>query len=348
MSRTDELVHLLSAMGCDKIKVDSDAFGEKILCCCPMHRDTNPSFMLRPDTFVFNCFSCGSGHELPDGRNPRSGLINLYRKHMIEQTGKCPSVKDSVHFVSKYVTLPNQKPRRRKKAGDAYNLRPVPESYLAAYCPSEHHYKYMLRRGFSQVTLDQNEIGFDRIKKRVVFPIRDSEGQLVTFVGRSILPKDKIDTINKKREAEGLKPHPRYLIYYKAPRRFLLGFAQYLDDHDEIIVVESMMDALALRQLGYDNVFSILGSHVSDYQWSLIKDKSVIYAFLDNDSAGADGVISLVKRAKNEPDSPKILIPQYEEDDSDFDEADPDRVHELVLTALSYDAMTKKTIPYVD
>ena len=349
MSKLDQCMNLLRAMGSTHLEVKHDSYGEKIIGTCPMHEDSNPSFMLRPESEVYSCFACGSGHELKtrDGRtyNPKTGLVNLYKKHIIETTGKQPHTREAVKFVSKYVDL-DKKRKKIKQKFDKYDLAPLPESHLGAFFPATGHYDYMKSRGFNKSFCDEHEIGFDRHRKRVVFPIRDANDDLVAFNGRSLLSKEKIDSINKKRQAEDKGPYPRYRIYNKAPRRFLLGNSVYTTrNKDSVIVVEASMDYLALRKYGYENVVCIYGSHVSNYQWSLIKHFKSIYAFFDNDSAGADGAIKLIKEAKKNPDGPRILLPQYNEDDKDFDEMTKARAVELVETAKTYDSLTKKRIP---
>lgn len=348
MSEQQEIIDLLVAMGSDpsKIKVEHDDFGEKILAQCPMHYDSNPSFMIRPGSQVFNCFSCGSGPEVPLAG--RSGVISLYRKHIKHTTGKTISVKDAIKFVSKYVSLPNTKGKKKlkKKLHREVEIPVLPESYLSAFFPSKKHYRYMKDRGFTKKTLDDNQIGYDAIRKRVVFPIRNGMGELVSFTGRLTLSKERIDAINAERLKAGKKPVPRYYIYYNANKRFLLMNEEYVSDYSEdLIVVESPMDYLALRQCGYDNVCAIFGSHVSEYQFEKMKHFSRIILALDNDAAGVSGTEKFIKMTQGKT---KVFVPDYDENDTDFDQMPADRVRHLIENAPQVAGPQRKRIPTID
>lgn len=344
---TEQLVALLESMGCTKFKIPEDGYGEKILCTCPMHHDTNPSFMLRPGSHVYNCFACGSGPDIKGFAPVTAGLPSLMMKHYLHAYNKKITFKKARSLVEKVVSPQFLKRKRRKKAKDfnEYSLETIPNNYLDAYYPSQVAIDYMKTRGFTEETCRRFKIGYDRIRKRVVIPVYDEMGRLVTFSGRITGSKKEIDAKNKQREAAGRKPIPRYLIYYKAPRRFLmLNAEQALSSYDEIIVVESAMDYLALRQMGIDDVVCIFGSHLTDYQWSLIEHCKKIYAFLDNDPAGASGIEAILKRTQKTNNI--VYIPDYKPEDGDFDEMSKDRFLELYHGAIPVSRF-KKTIPLI-
>ncbi len=59
---SEGIYKLLEALGCTQFSEKEDTHGPKILCTCPMHEDSNPSFMIRPEApNPFNCFSCEGG-----------------------------------------------------------------------------------------------------------------------------------------------------------------------------------------------------------------------------------------------------------------------------------------------
>ena len=34
--------------------------GNEIICCCPFHKDSRPSFTANTETGLYHCFSCGA------------------------------------------------------------------------------------------------------------------------------------------------------------------------------------------------------------------------------------------------------------------------------------------------
>jgi 5S rRNA maturation endonuclease (ribonuclease M5) len=144
---------------------------------------------------------------------------------------------------------------------------------------------YVLRRGIGLETLKVWGGGFDSRMKRAIFPVRNSDGQLVGVVGR---------TVNN---------HPiRYFNYFDFNKsRFLFG--EHLVKGGSIIVVEGLLDTVAVWQalqkegvLDEYSVVGLLGSNPSKMQVEKIKKLATdAVLFLDNDEAGNAGTRTLTK-----------------------------------------------------
>lgn len=244
-------------------------------------------------------------------------------------------------MVVKHVDVPYAKRRKVRRSADLYAVKQIPEEHLSAYFPSQKAVWYMRKRGFSRKTVERFNVGYDMYKNRVIIPIRDGRDKLVAFIGRTTLHKDQLRLKDERRAAAGKDPFPRYMIYDNVPRRFLMLNQSFAEKGgDAVIVVESSMDYLMLRQWGYDNVVCILGSHASNWQWSLLSKFKRIYAFLDNDAAGASGVQGLIKNA--EQTDIVIHVPNYEEADGDVDEMTHSRFKFLLETSTPVSRWVKK------
>ena len=135
----------------------------------------------------------------------------------------------------------------------------------------------------SKITKDQlQELGFIRktesgayeaFQDRIVFPICDEKGNIISFSGRTITeetPKYLLPTDNK--------------IFHKRELLYNFNYAKNFSYNDEIILVEGYMDVVGAKKLGFENVAAIMGTALTEEQLNLIRsNRSSITLALDND-----------------------------------------------------------------
>lgn len=149
--------------------------------------------------------------------------------------------------------------------------------------------KNLLEIGFSEEVLREYEVGFDRGRKRIIFPIRNHLGELVAMSGRTV--KDA---------------WPRYKIYKEELSEVVGGYSfdkkavlwgldkfynsrMYNDRNIDmpVVVCEGFKAALWVIQSGYPFTVAILGSYLSKEQEALLsRVANRVVLFLDNDDAG--------------------------------------------------------------
>jgi DNA primase len=131
----------------------------------------------------------------------------------------------------------------------------------------------IVERGYSLEVLKQFEIGFSRVKERVVIPVRDPQYKLVGLIGRAISDSQE----------------PRYLYNKGFKRADVLFNIQTAKHHDSVIVCEGSLDAIKISQSGYKNVVATLGAKISLNQVKMIKRYfDSISVFSDADDAGRE------------------------------------------------------------
>ena len=119
-------------------------------------------------------------------------------------------------------------------------------------------------------------VKYDPLDNRVVFPIRDYDGNLVSIKGRT-LKKDFVE--------RGI---PKYLYYYNIiGALFLFNYYEhYFDilDSEYLIIVESEKSCLQLHGMGIYNVVATSKKRISEEQAQEINDlgKKIVLAY-DND-----------------------------------------------------------------
>jgi DNA primase len=135
---------------------------------------------------------------------------------------------------------------------------------------------YLDQRGVHPSTAAWFGIGYYAgsgfLRHRIVFPIHDSEGQLVAYAGRSI---------------DGSEP--RYLFppgFRKSQVVFNLHRA-VRRSAGCAIVVEGFFDCLRVHQAGYRNVVALMGVSLSKVQEQLLLERfQQLVLMLDGDEAG--------------------------------------------------------------
>jgi len=131
--------------------------------------------------------------------------------------------------------------------------------------------QYAVDRGLNLDTCRHFELGYDKLEKRLIIPVRREDGKLVGLIGRDIT-------------GVSLNRYKNYLGFEKS----LYFFGEHLRDGGHpIVLFEGAIKAMIWHQYGVRNCMSIQGSSISEPQVRKLKswDQTVILVF-DNDKAG--------------------------------------------------------------
>jgi DNA primase len=158
---------------------------------------------------------------------------------------------------------------------------------------------YLDQRGVQPSTVASFGLGYYAgsgfLRHRIVFPIHDSEGQLVAYAGRSI---------------DGSEP--RYLFppgFRKSQVVFNLHRAARVSAGC-VIVVEGFFDCLRVHQAGYRNVVALLGVSLSETQEKLLLGRFPRLALmLDGDEAGQRASRQLAARLQGRVSTSIVKLP---------------------------------------
>ncbi|MCG8573164.1 MAG: CHC2 zinc finger domain-containing protein, partial [Spirochaetes bacterium] len=274
---------------------------------CPFHDDHTPSLCVNEDKKVFNCPACGKKGNIFHLVQEKEGIdFNEALKWLERFNGAKQffTEKKEVNDQPLKVDLP------------AFSLKDIVEHYQK--CLNDKPLGYLKSRGFSDLQLiNRFKIGFsdgslieklsdsqqetlaktgllkkskvdgaghsaslhcspmqpvyfEAFRDHIVFPIIDENGQVVELYGRSIAGKSKYPHLYQTGGHKGI-------FNYKATKVY-----------DEIILTESIIDALSLIQLGLSNTTACFGTNgFTDHHLKAFKEgnvKTVIIAF-DNDEA---------------------------------------------------------------
>ena len=283
--------------------------GLNFVARCPFHNEKSASFNVSPTKQVWHCFGCGRGGDL------FSFIMEIEKLNFIEAL-RLLAPRASVVLTQEQgpnASLRNKVLDILDQAAEFYHfvlLGPAgaqARSYLSSRGVSEEIIKdwrlgyapdswddlllFLKNKNFKDKEIAaaglsiEKDAGrsYNRFRGRIMFPIREVNGNTVGFTGR-LLPE-----LEKKYENQGKYVNsPQTIVYDKGKMLFGLDKAkQEMRERNIVIVVEGQMDCLTAHQFGFTNVVASSGTALTEDQARLIKRfvSRVAFAF-DMDDAG--------------------------------------------------------------
>lgn len=299
----DELMNRLDMVDVVSRYVKLDKRGGRWWGCCPFHNEKTPSFTVDPEKKLFYCFGCKEGGglitfiekneklEFPDAVAYLARMAGMEvptdeREKAVYQrrTRLLALNKEAARFFHNNLGKDLSRPAREYMSKRQIDPKMVTRFGLG-YAPDEWDglIKAMGAKGFDKGELLEaglavkNEKGhiYDRFRNRLMFPIIDVSGNVLSFGGR-VLDDSKPKYLNG----------PETYIYHKANNLFALNLAKNTKETN-FIVCEGYMDVLMMHQAGFDNAVASLGTALTDEQCDLLKKRTneVVLSY-DTDEAG--------------------------------------------------------------
>ncbi len=161
---------------------------------------------------------------------------------------------------------------------------------------------------------------YDRFRSRIMFPIKDKNGEIVGFTGRIFQGKNPLKTIKNIELVGKYVNSPQSLIFDKS--KILYGFYYSKEDifkNGEAIIVEGQMDFLMSYQAGIKNIVATSGTSLTSYHLNLLKKycQSIVLAF-DMDEAGQKAAERTIEIGLKSNFQIKILILEKGKDLADY------------------------------
>ncbi|MBN2761249.1 MAG: DNA primase, partial [Rhodobacteraceae bacterium] len=127
-------------------------------------------------------------------------------------------------------------------------------------------------------TPDDGGAPYDRMRGRIIFPIRDGRGRCIGFGGRALSPEARAKYLNS----------PETPLFDKGRALYNLGPARSACGKGKpLIVAEGYMDVIALVEAGFEGAVAPLGTAITEDQlrlmWRLSPEPVIA---LDGDTAG--------------------------------------------------------------
>jgi DNA primase len=318
--------------------------GKQFLALCPFHNDTKPSLTISPDKGIAYCFACNSGGDIFSFYQQIEGVDFVQAlKDLAEKTGVDlpkrqaePSIKkdekDSIRkCLEKALEFYRSQLKENENAKKYMTERKIStdliEKFEIGYAPDSFDatYSCLLKAGHSRSEIVKAGLGiqkelqeeriYDRFRNRIIFPIRDHNGHLIGFGGRTI-GNDDAKYINS----------PDGPLYNKSIALFGIYLAkEAIRKSKNVVLVEGYFDVTAFHRIGIENVVAVSGTALTEQHVNILKrytDKVTLC--LDNDTAGKQAaerayllcksrelnVKTLVLPAGKDPDECVTLAPE--------------------------------------
>lgn len=265
----------------------------KYICsACPIHGgDRSDAFSWHLDLGIYQCFTRGCHNTFgKDVYGLVCGVLDIpfvksvnWVKEVCEQDGKID--------LAALVNEQNDKHVHRTKERE---VTIYPEECLHKL----QYHTYLETRGYPRDIVEEYQIGMSdskhkRMSNRIIVPIRDIDGRIVGFTGRTLYEDWKDRKIGKWEHSLGFPKDINLFNIHKA--------AKYIAKCGDAIICEGPLDVLRLEQAGIHNGVAIFGRALCNGQIGLLMKagaKRVIIA-LDADIAGQSGAAKAQELAKS-------------------------------------------------
>jgi DNA primase catalytic core len=337
-----DIVSLFGSFG-----VNLTAKGKSFVGNCPWHEDKDPSLSVDRDKGLYHCFGCGESGDVVALVEKMKGVgFRAAMEYLKANAGSAPSngkkAKATAQKTEPAQALAADKAPPAPDASAQTQVAAAVEASVSLDAVADFYHRRLLETPSACAYLEKRGLTDKRLWVRFKVGFADgnlaatlsqaqrgklesmglfSEGGRETFAGYLTVP-----LLDENGAAVGLygravdsslSPAHRYLA---GPHRGLLNPKAFTVYREEMILTESVIDALSLLQLGLQNVSACYGTggFTSVHRKALADAavRSVVVAF-DSDEAGAKGADKLAGKLLADGISVKLVSPPSGKDWND-------------------------------
>ena len=286
--------------------------GANFMGLCPFHNEKSPSFTVSPTKQFYHCFGCGAhgtaigflieysglgfidavkdlaqnvGMTVPDNDD------KIAPAQRAENQAKSLALSDAMTQACDFYRLQLRTAERAKgyligrgltgEIAARFGIGFAPDGWdsLRTVFP-DYELSALVEAGLVIDRTDEeggNRKRYDRFRDRIMFPIRNTKGQVIGFGGR-ILDNGEPKYLNS----------PETPLFQKGSELYgLFEARQAIREAGYVLVTEGYMDVVALAQLGFPQVVATLGTACTATHVQKLSRQTdhVIFSF-DGDGAG--------------------------------------------------------------
>ena len=288
----------------------------------PFSKEKSPSFFVNDDKGFFHDFSSGKHGDIISflQETERLSFVEAVQRLAAEAGMQLPAedpkeaereqkragLSDWMDLAQKWFAA-NLRRTPGKAARDYLEKRGLPEDqwerFGLGYAPNDREglKQALVQRGAKPADLVEAgllispESGgqpYDRFRDRLMFPILDARGRIVSFGGRAMNPDDRAKYLNGP---ESPLFHKGATLYGLPEARRILGAES--KNKQAIIVVEGYMDVIACQRAGLPAV-APMGTALTEEQMGLLwRVSSEPILCFDGDNAGQRAAGRVIERA---------------------------------------------------
>ncbi|MDH5505623.1 MAG: DNA primase [Anaerolineae bacterium] len=322
MSSIDEIKARIDIVDLVSETVQLRRAGKNFSGFCPFHANTRtPAFVVFPETGTWRCFGqCAEGGDIfkfvmkRDNSEFAEALQMMADRAGIEL--RPPSPQEDARFeehdrlrglLEEAVTFYRHQllstPAGEKTLAYLHTRGlsdETIETFGLGYAPDswDSTLQHFTAKGYTpQDLLDVGLVSerdsgghFDKLRHRVIFPIRDERGRMAGFGARALKADERAKYLNSPQTALFDKSH---LLYGLDRARKPIRAA------DQVVIVEGYLDVISLHQAGHTNAVSPMGTALTEHQLRMLKrlTRRMVLA-LDADAAGNNATLRGLQMAR--------------------------------------------------
>lgn len=322
--KSNDIVDVISSY------IDLVPKGKNYFGVCPFHDDHSPSMSVSREKQIYRCFTCGaSGNVITFVMNYENiGFVDALKKlgdrvqiHLDIKSSQKDSKYSEFYDIYKLSTnfyKNNLNSPLGEKAREYLNNRKITEDMIKTFdiglslndslskmLVKKYDAKNLIDIGLSH---EYNGKIADLFLNRIMFPIKDLNGNIVAYSGRKYDDSDAPKYINTKET----------IIFKKG--NVLYNYFSALEEvrrKKEIIVCEGFMEVIRLYSIGVKNVVALMGTSFTSDQLEVIKKLNVnVVLNLDNDGPGKLAAFQIGETlSKNNINPTVIVFDRYKDTD---------------------------------
>lgn len=260
---------------------------------CPFHSEKGPSFFVSPARQMWKCFGCGKGGDIfefikeIEGIEFGDALRLLASKAGVELKRENPQVASERKRLYEICDLACSLFEKQlgnsaygKEAKEYLLKRGISEDSIKkwrlGYSPDTWQglSDFLVGRGYTRdeivmaglaVKSEKGNDPYDRFRGRIIFPIFDSNSQVIGFGARIFKEADKKET------AKYINT-PQTLLYDKSNVLYGINYAKVsVRKNNQCVLTEGYTDAIMCHQAGFDNTVAVSGTALTPRHLNTLK-----------------------------------------------------------------------------
>ena len=296
----DDLLSRIDIVEIINDRVNLKQQGNSYKGLCPFHAENTPSFTVSNSKQFYHCYGCGASGDVIKFLQEYEGLtfVEAVEKLALQANIKIPETNsdhsdyhDRLIKVNNFVSsLFKKNLENNTKAQKYLESRNITNKEIELFSigfanDSWDTITQILKQ--KKILKEGKELGllteskgktYDRFRNRIIFPIKNTMGNVIAFGGR---------TLDKNETAKYINSPESKLFYNSSQVYGLFESKQSINKKNQIIVVEGYTDVISLHANGFKNVVATLGTAFTKSHLNKILryTKNIIFCF-DGDEAG--------------------------------------------------------------
>ena len=286
--------------------------GKNFKARCPFHNEQTPSFVVFPDRQTWRCFgACATGGDMFSfvtraENTDFAGALRLLaaqagvrleeRRERAGERNPLYAVNEAAQQFFKQSYNADRGAQARAYADSRRISEESAARFGVGYAPSTgaELLRSLGAAGFAEEAVfgaglalrSESGPARDMFRGRLMFPLRDEDGRIAGFAGRSL---------------DGSNPKyintPQTPVFDKGRMLYGLDAARgAIGAEGEAVVVEGYMDVIAAHEHGHRNVVASMGTALTEAQVALLKARARrIVLALDADAAGQEATLQSLR-----------------------------------------------------